>query len=296
MEWIPIDCTLGEKPEVLELIEITGQPVEVVVYRMIRLWSWASLNTADGRIRATPRRLASLLGGDEVFWSAVETVGWVSFDAAGVMTIAGWERRFGSAAKARALKNRRQAKWRRAGDGGASLGGDGREARARLPEETRREEKTLNQPPAEVPTSVPPAAARSRAQAASRVLWTADGGWSGITDEDRRDWSAAYPGAVLADELARATAWLKANPTRAGKRNWRAFLVRWLQRCQDRGGSHGVRPAAADGESVEHRNAVASARWRRVDPVVAEAVRLKAEKQARLRDAGGAGGDGHDSS
>jgi hypothetical protein len=43
---------------------------------------------------------------------------------------------------------------------------------------------------------------------------------------------------VLDRELAKASEWLKANPSRAGKRNWRAFLVRWLQRCQDQGGTN----------------------------------------------------------
>jgi hypothetical protein len=43
---------------------------------------------------------------------------------------------------------------------------------------------------------------------------------------------------VLDQELAKATAWLKANPDRAGKRNWRAFIVRWLGKCQDRGGTN----------------------------------------------------------
>jgi hypothetical protein len=50
-------------------------------------------------------------------------------------------------------------------------------------------------------------------------------------------WAAAYPGAVLDRELAKATAWLRANPKRAGRRNWRRFIVGWLQRCQDKGGT-----------------------------------------------------------
>ena len=78
-EWIPIDCNLGTKPEVLELVDVTGVPVEAVVYRLIQLWSWAAMNTADGVLRATPRRLAALAGGDEQFWLAVEQVGWVCF-------------------------------------------------------------------------------------------------------------------------------------------------------------------------------------------------------------------------
>ena len=107
----------------------------------------------------------------------------------------------------------------------------------------------------------------------------------GITDEDRQEWAAAYPGAVLVQELAKATAWLRANPTKAGKRNWRKFIVGWLQRCQDRGGTNrepGVRPG-------QDRAAAAQDRWQRVDPVVAESERLKREKAARLRQASSGG-------
>jgi hypothetical protein len=43
---------------------------------------------------------------------------------------------------------------------------------------------------------------------------------------------------VLDIELVRASEWLKANPTRARKSNWRRFLVSWLTRSQDRGGTN----------------------------------------------------------
>lgn len=92
------------------------------------------------------------------------------------------------------------------------------------------------QPAAPVPTSDSAKPPRSRAK--SLISWAADAGWSGITDADRQGWATAYPGAVLDRELAKASEWLKANPQRAGKRNWRAFLVRWLQRCQDHGGTN----------------------------------------------------------
>lgn len=88
-----------------------------------------------------------------------------------------------------------------------------------------------------VATSDPPKR-RNRSRHADAISWTADAGWQGITDEDRAEWAAAYPGASLDTELAKATAWLKANPAKAGKRNWRLFVVRWLARCQDRGGTN----------------------------------------------------------
>jgi hypothetical protein len=231
-EWLPIDCNLGTKPEVLELVDETGLPVEVVCWRLIQLWSWAVMNTADGTLRATPARLQAVAGGDEQFWLAVERVGWVTF-LSGTVSIAGWDKRFSNAAKARALHARRQDSYRRRPrDGGASQGCDGGPSL----EEKRGEEKREEiQPAAPVPTTEPATPSRSRAK--SLISWAADAGWGGITDADRQGWATAYPGAVLDQELAKASEWLKANPKRAGKRNWRAFLVRWLQRCQDHGGT-----------------------------------------------------------
>jgi uncharacterized protein YdaU (DUF1376 family) len=91
------------------------------------------------------------------------------------------------------------------------------------------------QPAAPVPTSEPAKPSRSRAK--SSMLWSADAGWQGISDADRSEWAAAFPAAVLDQELAKATAWLRANPKRAVRSNWRRFLVGWLQRCQDKGGT-----------------------------------------------------------
>ena len=238
-EWIPVDCNLGTKPEVLELVDETGLPIEVVCWRLIQLWSWAALNSSDGTIRATPRRVAAVAGGDEAFWLAVERVGWVSF-LNGTIVIQGWDRRFSGAAKARAMHARRQDSYRgRSRDAAPSQVCDAPPS----PQERRGEEKTEEiQPAAPVPTSKPQAA---RSPSKPAVSWSADAGWGGITDADRQEWAAAYPGAVLEQEFAKATAWLRANPKRAGRRNWRRFIVGWLQRCQDKGGTvrtPGVRP------------------------------------------------------
>jgi hypothetical protein len=240
-EWIPIDCNLGTKPEVLELVDETGVPVEVAVYRLIQLWSWAAMNTADGTIRATPARVAAVAGGDVAFWLAVERVGWVSF-LNGTIVIEGWGKRFSQAAKARAMHARRQDSYRwRSRDGAPSQGGDAGESLQDSTRQDRREEEEI--PAAPVPTSKPKPV---RSPAKPAVSWSADDAWQGITDADRSEWATAFPGAAIDQELAKATAWLRANPKRCGKRNWRRFLVGWLQRCQDKGGTHrepGNRPA-----------------------------------------------------
>jgi hypothetical protein len=88
-----------------------------------------------------------------------------------------------------------------------------------------------------VATSEPPKR-RIRSRPDAAISWDADAGWQGITDADRQEWRLAYPACDLAGELARATSWLKANPTRAHKSNWRKFVVGWLTRSQDRGGTN----------------------------------------------------------
>jgi hypothetical protein len=162
-EWIPIDCNLGTKPEVLELVDVTGEPVEAVVYRLIQLWSWASMNTADGSIRCTPARLRAVAGGDETFWLAVEQVGWVSFDG-GHMTITGWDKRFSKSAKARLHDNRRKSLEREKNCDVRVLSEKCPEKTG--PEERRGEEKREElKPAAQVPTSEPQKRTRSTATA-----------------------------------------------------------------------------------------------------------------------------------
>jgi hypothetical protein len=101
-EWLAIDIGLPDKPEVQELIDVTGHPVEYVVFRLYRLWSWAALHCADGTARMTLPRLARTCGGDDAFWRAVAAVGWLEIDeTAATVAVPGWDRRFSQAAKAR---------------------------------------------------------------------------------------------------------------------------------------------------------------------------------------------------
>ena len=70
------------------------------------------MNTADGVLRTTPATIGMVCGGDESFWQAVAEVGWLTFDGK-TCTIAGWDKRFSKAAKARVNAAKRQDSFRK---------------------------------------------------------------------------------------------------------------------------------------------------------------------------------------
>lgn len=109
-EWIPIDCNIATKPEVLELCDICDLEPDVVIGRIVQLWLWAALNAESGEAKMTPPRLSRTFGGDVDFWNAVKEVGWLEIDSERrTITVPGWQERFSQAAKERALKTRRAA-------------------------------------------------------------------------------------------------------------------------------------------------------------------------------------------
>jgi len=109
------------------------------------------------------------------------------------------------------------------------------------------------QPAAPVVATSDPPKRRKRSQPQNAVRWSEDCGWQGITDEDRKAWAEAYPATVLETELLRASEWLKSNPTKARKSNWRRFVVSWLTRSQDRGGTNRTVGKGSDEHAKQQR-------------------------------------------
>jgi hypothetical protein len=110
-EWIPIDCCLWEKLEVLRISKATSCSTNEVVGNLARLWAWASHNVADGLIECGIEDLEMVVGADSDFWRAVVSVGWL-IDNGDSLQIPGWEARFSQTAKSRLLANRRMKRHR----------------------------------------------------------------------------------------------------------------------------------------------------------------------------------------
>jgi predicted phage replisome organizer len=71
---------------------------------------------------------------------------------------------------------------------------------------------------------------------ASLVTFSFETGlFKGISDQQVDRWADAYPALEVETELAKAAAWLQANPEKR-KKNYQRFLVNWLGRSQERGG------------------------------------------------------------
>ena len=69
--------------------------------------------------------------------------------------------------------------------------------------------------------------------------------WVNVTPELRSAWAMDYPAIDVDDELRKARAWVRADPTRK-KTNWTRFIAGWFSRAQDRCHGTGAAPAVTE--------------------------------------------------
>jgi len=61
--------------------------------------------------------------------------------------------------------------------------------------------------------------------------------WININDEYKKIWNEAYPACDIKIELNRMKAWILGAGAKGHKKNWVAFIGRWLSNSQDKGGT-----------------------------------------------------------
>ena len=256
----------------------------VCVTALLCVWSAANEHSDGGKLSCCDLDDLDEIAGVPGFGEAMQHVGWAIRDDENKCVLLPNFSEHNTTAKDRTAAER-QRRHREKRHGGVTRDSNAVTVTQRR-EEKRREEEYI--PAAPVATSEPPKR-RKRSQPQDAVRWDVEAGWQGITDADRQEWAAAFPACVLATELAKATAWLKANPQRAHKSNWRRFLVSWLTRCQDKGGTNrepGRRPEEEGRRQSLERTAAAFANarpgsYRRPAEVVALADQLRLPKEDR---------------
>lgn len=288
-DWIKMRSSLPTCPKVAAMARAIGMAEEfrslsrqsmrlLVVGGLHAVWAAVNEHTSDGVMANSHPEDLDDIAGIEGFGQAMQAAGWLEADSsAATLTFPNfgqWNTPAKDTTAAERMRKHREKErvTRNTVTVTAPL-------RVTVTPDKTRQDKREDIPAAPVPTSKPATPSGSRAK--SSISWSADAGWGGITDADRQGWAEAYPGAVLAQELAKAGEWLKANPKRAGKRNWRAFIVGWLQRCQNQGGTvrePGRRPEDKPPPKV-WRDQYQPAPYRRPHEVAAFASTLKLKEE-----------------
>jgi hypothetical protein len=290
-DWIKMRAALTTCPKVAAMARAIGLADEfsglsrhsmrlLVVGGLHAVWAAVNEHTADGVMaNAYPEDLDDIAG-IQGFGSAMRSAGWLEADeAAQTLTFPNFGQWNTPAKDTTAAE--RMRKHRAKQDVTRNTVTVTEPLRVTVAPDKTRQDKREDIPAAPVATSEPPKR-RTRSQPADSVSWSADAGWQGITDADRQEWRQAYPACDLEPELARATAWLKANPTKAHKSNWRRFIVSWLTRSQDRGGTNrtpGARPEAKPQPQV-WRDQYRPATYRTPKEVAALAAGLKLTEES----------------
>ncbi len=102
----------------------------------------------------------------------------------------------------------------------------------------------------------PPASLKPQPDAQSRhkppqVAWDERAGFT-VSDELLARWDEAYPAVEVRHEIRKAHEWVMADYPRRRKVRWQRFLVNWLARAQDRGGSRRGREETLEERMARH--------------------------------------------
>lgn len=115
-DWIKMEKCTPDKPEVRTVARMCSVSPGEAFLALFRVWSWADSATEDGHLVGTTQDDVDEIARLPRCGEAMEEVGWMRFSASGA-EIGNWTYHNGLTAKARALKGRRQQRWRsRGGD------------------------------------------------------------------------------------------------------------------------------------------------------------------------------------
>jgi hypothetical protein len=209
-DWIKFEISTLDKPEVRQMARVLGVKHGEALELLLRFWAWMDANSVDGHVDGLVDKDVDEMMCCQGFSAVMQMVGWLKCDNAALrISIPNADRHNGKSAKKRALSNSSQSKWRSNVDGHVDKQPS---TKASTREEKRRED--------------------IKASAASENISLTADGWSGVVSTDRIKWGEAYPAVSIDQELAKARAWLDANPKNK-KSNYRRFLVNWFCRAQD---------------------------------------------------------------
>ncbi|MCI2809370.1 hypothetical protein [Eoetvoesiella caeni] len=212
--WLKLEASTPDKPEVLAITVAMGwDDPDLVVGKLFRAWRWFDEHTIEGNAPRVTVALLDRIIGVSGFASAMAEVGWLVIADDG-LSLPNFDRHNGKTAKDRALTAKRVATHKANAKSNADNVTDA------LPREEKNREDIQKKE------------AKASSAPARKIELDADGKWTGIPIAQRSTWETAYPALSLDAELAKAAAWILANPKNK-KSNYARFLTNWLSRAQD---------------------------------------------------------------
>lgn len=112
-DWIKVEHTTPDKPEVVKLAGILGIDQDAVVGKLLRLWIWADQQSVSGNALTVTNSFLDRLVFCPGFAAGLVKVGWLN-GREGLLSIPNFDRHNGQSAKNRANTNRRVANSRKA--------------------------------------------------------------------------------------------------------------------------------------------------------------------------------------
>jgi len=105
-DWIKVEITTPDKPEVFEMAEALNLPPDEVLGKLIRVWIWADQHTRDGNAPSVTKALLDRYAAVTGFAAAMISVGWL-LESGGRIQFPHFDRHNGKTAKTRALGAKR---------------------------------------------------------------------------------------------------------------------------------------------------------------------------------------------
>ena len=250
-DWIKVLASTPDKPEVYAIADQLGIDPDAVLGKLIRIWIWAdqqvescnadvTLAALQSRCTSVTRSLFDRLTGTPGFTDALLAVGWLVSDGDKVY-FPNFQRHNGNTAKTRALGVQRVQKHRDRREGcNADVTVEALQERytsvtEALPEKRREE---INTETTYVVSPTAPEIQEPVVFSEGGVGYPLAGAKVGqVEPRHVNRWTATYGDRMdVTHELAKAAAWLDANPQkRPRKANGLVkFLANWLSRADER--------------------------------------------------------------
>lgn len=141
-DWLKIEVSLPDKPEVWEMAGILSIDPDAVVGKLLKVWRWFDAHTESGNASGVTFALVDSKAGVNGFAEAMSFVGWLIQDGR-ELKLPNFDRHNGKTAKNRALTAKRVASHK---DKANAKGNDASVSCALPREEKRREEKKDQKP------------------------------------------------------------------------------------------------------------------------------------------------------